>query len=81
MAKSTTYGLPLFDGLTVESYRKEKDWWEGIELKEVVTRGDLGLIVHYGERKCKSVDSWYKSRYTKDIAFICENPKRKGYEH
>lgn len=81
MAKSTTYGLSIFDGLTVESYRNERNWWDTKEMENVLGRGNLGLVVHYDEPSCDSVYNWYLSWYGGGLSFVCEDRLQKTYVH
>ena len=81
MAKSSNYGDALFDGLTIESYSDEKDWWEKSELKNILKENKLGLIVHYDEKNCDAVYEDYKNEYGDKLSFICEDRNVKKYKH
>jgi endo-alpha-1,4-polygalactosaminidase (GH114 family) len=81
MAKSTTYALDDFDGMTVESYPKEKNWWEKSELANTLKKSGLGIVIHYNESRCSKTKSWYKSRYGDSLSFLCEDKKQKNYIH
>lgn len=80
MAKSTNFDDALFDGLTVESYPQDKNWWAENELKGVLWRGDIGLVIHYNENKCESAEQYYKSLYGGKLLFLCED-RDGGYTH
>lgn len=81
MAKNTTEGAADFDGVTMESYSDEKDWWADSELQGMLDKGGLGVIVHYDEKNCGGVRSAYETKYGKKLSFICEDPAIKGYRH
>ena len=80
MAKSTNFDDAIFDGLTVESYSNNKNWWADNELKGVLWRGDVGLVVHYDEQNCESAEQYYKSIYGDKLLFLCEK-KGGNYVH
>lgn len=79
MAKSTTEGAADFDGLTVESYTDDKNWWSTSEMKDMLAKGGIGLVVHYADSNCNGVYSSYKSTYGAKLSFICSNSS--GYLH
>ncbi len=81
MAKSTTYGDSRFDGLTLESYVDEKDWWEKGELKNILRNDKLGIIVHYDEKRCNEVYEDYQEKYGTKLSFICEDRNLRKYRH
>ncbi len=80
MAKSTTDGSADFDGLTVESYVNDKNWWTASEMKAILAAPNkIGLIVHYKDASCDSVRSSYQSTYGSKISFVCSDSA--GYKH
>jgi cysteinyl-tRNA synthetase len=79
MAKSTTEGAENFDGLTVESYTDDKNWWSTSEMRQMLDSGKLGIIVHYRDSDCDGVYADYQQTYGDELSFICSN--RSGYEH
>ncbi len=79
MAKSTTEGAEDFDGLTVESYTDDKNWWSTSEMKNILAQGKIGLIVHYRDSNCDGVYNSYKNTYGNKLSFICSN--NSGYLH
>lgn len=83
MAKSSSSqaGGQNFDGLTVESYPAEKDWWVTNDLKNMLNTGRLGVIVHYNETNCNAVHTMYKTKYGNKLSFICEDKSLKKYRH
>ncbi len=81
MAKSTTYDSSLFDGLTVESYTDDKNWWSEAEMKQILWAGKIGAVAHYDEKNCQQVKNFYNSIYGKKIFFICEDKNLKKYKH
>ncbi len=83
MAKSSNFDDAIFDGLTVESYPDQKNWWAENEMKATLWRGGLGLVVHYGEASkedCEKIENYYKSIYGDKLYFLCEE-KGVGYLH
>jgi len=79
MAKSTTIRGKNLDGLTVESYVDDKDWWETRELETILDADKLGVIVHYNDDDCDGVYDDYKQTYGKKLSFICSDDN--GYHH
>jgi cysteinyl-tRNA synthetase len=81
MAKSTADGAADFDGLTVESYPDDMDWWSHDELQGMLDAGGLGLIVHYDATDCDAVLADYRAAYGPRLSFICEDRATKSYRH
>jgi hypothetical protein len=82
MAKNTTEGFENFDGVTYESYHKEKNWWDTKGTKDFLNNNKLVIINHYKESNCKKVYEEYKEYYSNNkILFICEDSKVKKYKH
>lgn len=81
MAKSTTYGNNIFDGVTYESYSNEMNWWNADELKKILSKNKPGIIVHYYERSCDHVQNEYIDIYDEQVLFICEDKNKKEYKH
>ncbi len=81
MAKSTTYGNNIFDGLTVESYIDDLNWWNNQEMKNILAKDKIGIVVHYNEKDCEKRFNYYKNIYGNKVSFICENKKLKKYQH
>ena len=81
MAKSTREGAESFDGMTVESYSDDRDWWESQHMQSTLDAGQLGIVFHYGERECDVVEEDYRATYGDGIAFLCEDPGVGGYRH
>jgi hypothetical protein len=82
MAKNSTKGFENFDGVTYESYHKEKNWWDKEGTKEFLANNKLVIINHYKESNCKKVYDEYKKYYSSDkLLFICEDSKAKKYKH
>ncbi len=81
MAKSTTLAMDNFDGLTVESYSDEKNWWSETEMKDILSKNKIGAIVHYNEKDCQKIKDFYNKIYGNKILFICEDRKLKTYRH
>ena len=82
MAKNSTKGFENFDGVTYESYHKEKNWWDKEGTKEFLNNNKLVIINHYKESNCRKVYEEYKKYYnSKKILFICEDSKAKKYKH
>ena len=79
MAKNTTYGTSDFDGLTVESYVRDKNWWSTRELRDTLGAGKIGVIVHYKDRACDAVYRAYKKTYGDKLSYICSTSR--GYRH
>jgi cysteinyl-tRNA synthetase len=79
MAKSTTEGAEDFDGLTVESYTNDKNWWSTSELRNMLKAGKIGLIVHYNDNNCDQVYEDYQRTYGDKLSFICSD--RNTYRH
>jgi hypothetical protein len=75
MAKSTTEGASDFDGLTVESYTDDKNWWSSSEMKDILNTGKLGVIVHYNDSSCDKVYSDYQNSYGygSKLSFVCSD--------
>ena len=46
MAKSTREGAESFDGMTVESYSDDRDWWESQHMQSTLDAGQLGIVFH-----------------------------------
>ncbi len=81
MAKNTTNGAEDFDGVTMESYSDEKDWWDHDELRDMLDRGGLGVIVHYDEDDCAGVLNDYRAEYGTKLSYICEDRALRSYRH
>lgn len=81
MAKSSAQGAKDFDGLTVESYPDNKDWWTQSDLQDMLNKGGLGIIVHYNESDCQGVYDAYTEEYGNKLSFICEDKSLKKYVH
>lgn len=83
MAKSAGKSLGFnFDGMTVESYRGDSDWWVSNDIKQMLGSGKLGIIVHYGEKSegaCAAQLKKFQAKYGNSISFICSD--NKGYNH
>lgn len=81
MAKSTAEGAADFDGLTVESYPDDRDWWSHDELQGMLDAGRLGVVVHYDATDCDAVLAEYRALYGPRLSFICEDRATKAYRH
>jgi hypothetical protein len=81
MAKSTREGAQDFDGLTVESYTDDLDWWTAEHMEFTLDAGQPGIVIHYGERGCGSVEADYRVTYGEQLSFLCEDPDLGGYRH
>jgi endo-alpha-1,4-polygalactosaminidase (GH114 family) len=76
MAKNTTDGAEDFDGLTVESYTHDKNWWTASHLHEILAAGKLGLIVHYKDESCAKARASYRKIYGEKVSFLCSDKRR-----
>jgi len=82
MAKNTVDGFGQFDGVTYESFRTDKNWWDTQGTRDFLDAGKLVVIVHYSEPDCDGVYAWYKNYYKSDkISFICEDAATEKYRH
>lgn len=74
----------VFDGLTVESYPTQKNWWGTAHTKNFIQAGKPVMISHYDEatkRKCTSVWAYYKLKYGSAIGFVCSDDETDQYNH
>ena len=82
MAKNIVNGFENFDGVTYESYSKEKNWWDKKGTNHFIADNKLVMINHYKEKDCKKVYKEYQKLYGKNkFLFICEDIKSKRYKH
>ena len=81
MAKSTTRGAADFDGMTVESYQSETNWWDQYQMEAMLAEGKIGIVVHYNERDCNGVYAMYTGIYGDKLSFICEDRDTRQYVH
>ena len=82
MAKNTVDGFAGFDGVTYESYRSNKNWWDKQGTEDFLASGKLVIINHYNESDCDGVYRDYKNTYNNEnISFICEDRNLKKYKH
>ena len=81
MAKNLTMSASDFDGVTLESYDDDKNWWEQTGVQKFLDDGKLVFVNHYNESDCDKVYSYYKGIYNNDISFICEDRNLKKYVH
>ena len=81
MSKNIRIGAENFDGITMESYHNEKNWWDDETLEGFLKEGKLTIIVHYDEPSCKDVYKEYLLRYDDGLSFICEDREMKDYMH
>jgi cysteinyl-tRNA synthetase len=81
MAKSSAQGAADFDGLTVESYPDDMDWWTAADMKGMLSSGKPGIVVHYDATDCAGVLAQYQSEYGNKLSFICEDRGLKKYRH
>ena len=81
MAKNSTQNATNFDGLTLESYNYEKNWWDPAILTNMLNAGKPGIIVHYDETNCDGVYQTYKNQYGNKVSYICEDRAAKKYKH
>ena len=81
MAKNLTKDIEGFDGVTFESYSNHKDWWSEDELKEIIARDKVVLIVHYNEINSDEVYKYYNDIYGESILFMSEDVDTKRYIH
>ena len=75
MAKNTADGAADFDGLTVESYTHNKNWWSASHLRQMLAAGKLGLIVHYREKDCAGARASYRKIYGEKVSFLCSDKR------
>lgn len=74
-----------FDGLTVESYPKELNWW-GLEHALQFTSNDKPFMIsHYKEKTvddCLEIWAYYRTTYNNsDLGFVCSQYETKHYIH
>ena len=82
MAKNTVDGFEGFDGVTYESYNRDKNWWDEQGAKNFLGSGKLVIINHYNENDCDGIYRYYKDAYnSENISFICEDRGLKKYKH
>jgi len=81
MAKSTNFDDSIFDGLTLESYPDDKNWWAENEVKGTLWHNGLAVIVHYDEQYCDKVHDFYKQKYGEKISFLCAKKDTGKYLH
>jgi hypothetical protein len=81
MAKNSTLGVSTFDGLTLESYTYETDWWDSEEAATTIGDGKPVLIVHYDDLNCATTEATYRTKYGDSFVFLCEDPAIDGYQH
>jgi len=81
MAKSTRIGAENFDGITIESNNRKKNWWGDETLQGFLDQGKLTIIVHYNETDCEKVYDEYLLRYDDGLSFICEDRWMNEYMH
>jgi endo-alpha-1,4-polygalactosaminidase (GH114 family) len=81
MAKNMRRGAEDFDGVTFESYRKQKNWWEPEDLKAFLNEGKPVIIFHYDESDGPAVLREYRAVYGPGISFLWESRKEGGYVH
>ena len=75
----------LFDGLSVESYPKEQNWWNTDHALNFTTVNKPFMISHYKEKTvddCMGIWTNYKEIYNTSIfGFICSQYETKHYIH
>jgi len=81
MAKNTVESANNFDGVLYESYDDDKNWWDNSGARSFLDAGKLVIVNHYNETNCGKVYTDYKSIYTQDLSFICEDTNLKKYVH
>jgi hypothetical protein len=82
MAKNTVDGFEQFDGVTYESFNRNKNWWNNQGTKEFLASQKLIIIVHYKEDDCNGIYDYYKNTYNNEnISFICEDNDLRKYKH
>ena len=79
MAKNMRVGAEAFDGVTWESYRKGKNWWEPEDLKAFLDEGKPAIIFHYDETDGPAVLREYRDIYGPGISFLWESRREGGY--
>lgn len=74
----------VFDGLSVESYPKELNWW-GTEHAQNFTTSKPFMISHYKEKTvddCLEIWGYYRTMYNNsEFGFICSQYETKHYIH
>lgn len=81
MAKNTVHQAANFDGVLYESYHDDKNWWEESGAHGFLAAGKPVIVNHYGETECDQVYTDYKTIYSSDLSFICEDVALGKYEH
>lgn len=81
MSKNRTRDAFGFDGVTMESYEDELDWWDVQGLKDFMATGKTAIIIHYNESNCNVVYADYMEIYGPDLSYLCEDSDVGGYVH
>ncbi len=81
MAKNMRMGAEYFDGVTWESSRKNKNWWEPEDLKAFLEEGKPVIIFHYDEDDGRGALREYRRIYGSKISFLWESRREGGYVH
>lgn len=81
MAKSLTNDIDEFEGVTLESFSDEKNWWDEDELITFIAKDKVVLINHYNENDSDKVYEYYTDIYGDGILFISEDKNTERYKH
>lgn len=81
MAKNMRQGAEEFDGVTFESYRKEKNWWEPEDLKAFLDEGKPVIIFHYDDYDGGAVLREYRGIYGTGLSFLWSSRQEGAYIH
>ncbi|MDC7241599.1 MAG: endo alpha-1,4 polygalactosaminidase [Spirochaetales bacterium] len=84
MSKNLRTHAEYYDGVTWESYRRDKNWWDDEDLQAFADEGKPVIIVHYGERSAEgayNAYSDYMELYGRSLSFISETRSDRGYIH
>lgn len=74
----------LFDGLSVESYTDEKNWWGQDHANKFTSAGKPFMISHYDESTiddCLGIWNYYKGLYNSTFGLVCSQYETKHYIH
>ena len=81
MAKNMREGAEAFDGVTWESARKNKNWWNPDDLKAFLDERKPVIIFHYDEKDGTAALRKYEEIYGPGITFLWESRSAGGYVH